>query len=83
MRGVKRAEPGRVELSEKNTAAAAAAAAAAASLKRTQQSTEGTNKNIIRIMLKFPIHLDEASDKRHTAASSWKAAAEQSSRGTK
>ena len=48
---------------------------------RTQQNTAGTNEKKLRIILKFTLYLDEASDKKCTAARSW-AAAEQS-RGTK
>ena len=49
--------------------------------RRPQQSTAGANKKV-RIMLKFPIYLDETPDKKYTAASSGKAAAELSRGGT-
>ena len=67
IRGVKRAEPGRAEPSEKYQYTAAAAA----SLRERSRAQQAQTKHITsKLLLKFTLYLDEASDKKYTAARS-------------
>ena len=61
VRGVKRAEPGRAEPSEKYQYTAPAAASLREQQNRPEYSRHKQKK--YRIMLQFILHLDEASDK--------------------